>query len=55
MGGCDSIQLPQDRDQWKALVITALNLGFHKTLEISSLAEQLLNSQEGLCSVELVN
>jgi hypothetical protein len=31
-GGMDWNDLAQDRDQWRALVNTALNLRFHKML-----------------------
>jgi hypothetical protein len=31
-GGMDWIDLAQDRDQWKALVNTVMNLQFHKML-----------------------
>jgi hypothetical protein len=30
--GTDWIDLAQDRDQWRVLVITVMNLGFHKML-----------------------
>jgi hypothetical protein len=30
--GMDWIDMAQDRDQWRALVNTVLNLGFHKIL-----------------------
>jgi hypothetical protein len=33
--GTDWIDLAQDRDQWRALVNTIMNLGFHKMLGIS--------------------
>jgi hypothetical protein len=31
-GGIDWIDLAQDRNRWRALVNTAMNLGFHKML-----------------------
>jgi hypothetical protein len=49
--GMDRIDLTQDRDQWRALV---MNLRFHKMLENSGVAAQLAASQEGLGSVKLV-
>jgi hypothetical protein len=42
--------LAQDRDQWRALVKTAMNFGFHKMLGSSRVAAQLAASQEGLSS-----
>jgi hypothetical protein len=44
-GDVDWIHLTQDRDRWRALVNTVMNLQ-----ELSV----LLASQEGLCSMELV-
>jgi hypothetical protein len=42
-GGMDWIDLAQDRDQWRALVNTVMNL---------QVAVQLAASQEGLSSME---
>jgi hypothetical protein len=33
--GVDRLHLVQDRDQWRALVNTIMNFGFHKRLGIS--------------------
>jgi hypothetical protein len=44
------------RDQWRVLFNTVMNFfffGFHTRREIYRLAERLLASQEGLCSMEL--
>jgi hypothetical protein len=46
------IGLAQDRDQWKALVNTVMNLwGFHKILGSSLVSAQLAASREGLSSM----
>jgi hypothetical protein len=50
MGGMDWIDLAQDRDQWRAIVNTAMKL----MLGSSWIASQLLDSQEGLSSMKLV-
>lgn len=38
--------LAWNRDKWRAVVDTVMNLGFQKTLGIYLLAEQLLDSQK---------
>jgi hypothetical protein len=45
--GTDWIDLAQDRDQWRALVNTAMNLW----VGAAWVEEQLSTSQEGLCSI----
>jgi len=53
--GADWIDLAQDRDKWRSLVNAWWTFGLHKTWGISWLAEQLLASQEEVCSLELVS
>jgi hypothetical protein len=45
LDGVDWIDLAQERDKWKGLVNMAMN---HKILGSSSVAAQLVVSQEGL-------
>jgi hypothetical protein len=52
--GVDWIHLAQDRDQWRALVNTVMNLRYHKVQGILVRAQQLPSSQEGACSMKLV-
>jgi hypothetical protein len=52
--GKNWIDLRQDRDRWRALVNAIITFGLHKMRRISWPAENLLDSQEGLCSMELV-
>jgi len=47
----DWIDRAQDRDRWRAVVYA----GFRKMRRICGLADDVLASQEGLCSKEFVN
>jgi hypothetical protein len=49
--GVDWIDMAQDRDRWRAVVNTVLNLRFHIMLGSSCGAAQLAAPQEGLSSV----
>jgi hypothetical protein len=52
----DLVDLAHDRDLWRILLnIIFYNCGLHRMRGISSLPEQLLASQEGCDSTELVN
>jgi hypothetical protein len=50
----DWIELGLNRDRWRTLANTVRDFCFQRMQGISQLAEQLLASQRGLCSVELV-
>jgi hypothetical protein len=54
-GDVDWTHLAQNLDQCNAYVSTALNLRVPYNSGISRLAEELLASEEGLCSVALVS
>jgi hypothetical protein len=49
----ERIQMAQDRDQWRSAVNTIMNIQFCKGWGLSWLSEQLLDSHEGLISLEL--
>jgi hypothetical protein len=51
-GTMEWIDRAQDRDRWRALVNTVMNLLVPLMRGISGLAENLTVSQEGLCSKE---
>jgi hypothetical protein len=52
-GGKDWIDLFQDRDRWRAVVNAVMKFQITLMRRISRLAEDLLPSQEGLCSIKL--
>jgi hypothetical protein len=52
--GVDSIHLVQNRDQWRALLKTVMEYGLQKMQGIFRIVEQLLASQERLCSMKCV-
>ena len=51
----DWIDLAQDRDRWRDIVNSIIKLQVPQNAENFLIAEELLASQEGLCSVELVS
>jgi hypothetical protein len=53
VGGMSQIELAQNRDRWQILVNVVVNLQVLYNARISWLAENLLASQEGFCSMEL--
>ena len=53
--GMDWINLPQDWDRWRAIVIAIMNHCFHKLWGISGVAQDLLAFEEGLCSMNTVS
>ena len=52
--GMDWIDLVQDRGRWRAVVKAVMNLRVIKMWAISLVVEELVDSQERLCSMELV-
>jgi hypothetical protein len=50
----DWINLAQDRDKWRDVVNTVINLKVANMFKMCWLAKELLASPEGLCSMELI-
>ena len=55
MGGNDWIDLAQVNDKWPAAVNAEMNFPVPYNVEKSSLAENLIASQDRPCSTELVS
>jgi hypothetical protein len=55
MGDMDWIDVAVDGDRRRAVMNAVMNLRFHKMWGICWLAEDLLASQDGLCSMEIVS
>jgi hypothetical protein len=53
-GGMDWIDLALDRDQWRPLVTTLMNLWVPTFLGSAWVAAQLVSSQDGLSSMKLI-
>jgi hypothetical protein len=54
-GGMEWFALTQHRDRWRVLVTTVMNLQVPQNAGNFLTAKDLLASQEGLCSLELVS
>lgn len=50
--GVDWIRLAQNRGQWRALLQTVMGYGLQKIQGIFRVVEQLLASQERICSMK---
>jgi hypothetical protein len=53
--GMDLIDLAQNRNQWRALANTVMNVEFRKMLGSSRIAAQLVAFQEGLSCMKSVS
>jgi hypothetical protein len=52
--GADCIRLAQNTDQWQTLLNMVMEYGLQKIQEIFQVVEQLLASQDRLCSMKCV-
>ena len=55
MGNTDWINLVHNRERWKFLMNAVMNLRVPQNARNFLIAEDMLASQEGLCSMELVS